>query len=121
MYVFQQIRKTPSVFGNIHIVIARADDFYPCFVQVFGKFQGSLTTQLHNYAFGLFEFNNLQKMFPIDRLEIEFICHVKIRRNSFWVTIDHNCLITRFFYRQKSVNAAIIKLNALPNPIRTRA
>ena len=88
-----------------------------CFVQAFGQFQGSLPAKLNDYTIGLLQFNDLPDMFPEHRLEVQLIGHIKIGRNSFGVTIDHNGLKTTFFDGQQAVNAAIIELNALTNSV----
>ena len=69
-------------------------------VDLFGQLEGGLPSQLHNDAYGLFVFQQVQQMLPKHRLEIKFIGHVKVGAHRFGVAIDHDGLKTRFTRRQ---------------------
>src|SRR5678810_747196 len=118
--LFQDIRKTTAVFSNIHAVIRSANDFDSFVMKFFCKFQCSLATQLNNHSIWLFMFNYFPDMFPINRLEIKFISHVKISTHCFGITVDHDRFVTAFFYSKQTMYTAVIKFNSLPDTIWTR-
>ena len=64
---------------------------------------------------------DFQHVFGGQRLEIEPVGGVIVGRNRFRIAVDHDRLIARLRQREAGVDAAIIELDPLPDPVRSAA
>ncbi len=60
-------------------------------------------------------------MLPEDWLEIKLVSHIKIGRDRFRVTVDHDGFVATFRGSQNSVDTTVVKFNSLPDPVGTGA
>ena len=60
---------------------------------------------------------NFQNILGSQRFEIQTIGRIIVGRHRFGITVDHDRFITRVRQREAGMNAAIIKLDPLPNTI----
>jgi hypothetical protein len=65
----------------------------------------------------LLVFKNFLEVFPVNRLEIQFVGQVIVGGNRFRIAIDHDSLIAYLLDGQYSVYAAVIKLDALTDTV----
>ncbi len=89
------------------------------------QFQRGLAAELddhaHDGAVFLFPTHNVDDVFRGQRLEIEAVCGIVIGGNGFRVAVDHDGLMTGLAAGHNRMNAAIIELDALTDPVRTAA
>src|SRR5690606_41492519 len=71
--------------------------------------------------FRFFVPDNIIDVFPKYRLKIQFVRNIEIRGNRFWVTVDHNGLITTFRSGQYPMYTTVIEFYPLSDPVRPRA
>src|ERR1700693_1259864 len=64
---------------------------------------------------------NRPDVFKRQRLKVETVAGVVIRRDGLGIAIDHDRLVTVFVQRERSVTAAVIELNSLPDAVRPAA
>jgi len=113
----QEVGEGPAVFSEIHILKRGADDWDTFFVEGFRQFEGRLTAQLDDDAIRFFEVKNFLDVFPVNRFEIEFIGHIEIGRDRFRIAVNHDGFVAGFFDCHEAVNAAVIELDTLANPV----
>jgi len=118
-HFFQHITEPSTIFSNIHAVIRSTNDLYSFLVKFLSHLKRGLSTQLYYYSIWFLMFNDLPNMFPVYWLEVELIGHIKIRGNSFRITIDHDRFISAFFDCKQTMHTAIVKFNSLADPVRT--
>ena len=102
-------------------VVRGPDDRDAFFLEAFGQLQRGLTTKLYDHPFRFFVFDDLPKMLPIDRLEIQLVGNVEIGGHSLGITVHHDGLEPAFLDGQQSMHAAVIELDALPDAVGARA
>src|SRR4051812_15966847 len=88
-------------------------------LQIKSQIQRCLSTKLHNNAGWLLLSHDVQNIFECKRFEIEPVGSVIVRGNSFGTAVDHDGLIALLLESERRMAAAIIKLDALPDPVRT--
>ena len=88
--------------------------------QCLGELERRLSTELYDDTMGLFEMADLQNVFQGQGFEVQSIARVIIGTDSFRITI-HNGFIAIGGQSLHRMNAAVIKLYALTDPIRTTA
>ena len=93
----------------------------PACVQTHREIQRSLSAKLHDHAFRFFNIDDVHHIFERERLEVETIGSVVVGRDCFRIAVDHDRLETGFAQRKRSMTAAVVKLDSLPDAIRTRA
>ena len=65
--------------------------------------------------------NKIVKVFPKDRLKVQFVSDIKVGGNCLGITIEHDRLITAFFGREYTVHTAVVKLYSLSDAVWSRA
>ena len=78
-----------------------------------------LAAKGNNDAFWLLNLNNVHDIFKGQRLEIESIRGVIVCRDRLRVAVNHDRLIALLAKSVGSMDAAVVKLNALTNTVRT--
>ena len=117
----QEFLKTLAILGQVDRIGRRADDRYAIALQIQRKLERRLTAVLHDHTRWLFYMDDFQYIFQRHRLEIQTIRGVVVGRNRFGITVDHDGFITVIAQRQCRMNAAVVKLNALSNAVRSTA
>ena len=115
----QEFLKTLAVFGSVDHVGAGANDRHASGFQTQGQFERRLTAVLHDDAGGFFFVHNFQHVFERQGLEVQTVGGVVVGGDGLGVAVDHDGLVTVFTHGQSSMDAAIIKLDALSNAIGT--
>ena len=121
----EQALKAVAILGKIDRVHRRAEDRRARLLDRARELQRRLTAELHNHAL---QFPRLpllgedrQHVLRGQRFEIEPVRCVVIRRHRLRIAVDHDCLVARVAKRKRGVAAAIVKLDALPDPVGTAA
>ena len=117
----QQRAEAFAIFGEIDRIRRRADDRHAGFVQTHREIQRRLAAKLDDHTVRLFDIDDVHHVFERERLEVETIRSVVISRNSFRIAVDHDRFETRFVQRERRVAAAVIKLDSLPDAVRSGA
>ena len=117
----QQRAKSPAIFRQVNRLRRRPNNLRAIFLQLQRQIQGRLPAKLYDNALRLFAVQNRQHVFQCQRLEIQTIRSVVVRGNCFRIAIHHDRFVSVFFQRKRSVAAAIIKLNPLPDAVRPAA
>ena len=113
----QELLETLAVLGRIDHVGAGADDGHAIALQIERQFQGRLTAVLNDHTQGLFFVDDLEHVFKRQGLEVQAIGGVVVGGDGLGVAIDHDGLVAVFTHGQCSVHTAVIKLDALADPV----
>ena len=114
-----QLPKSVPILGQIDGFRRCSQNFDAGFSQLIGDVQRRLPAELNNYTLWFLLFINAQNILDGQGFKIEFIRGVVIRRDGFRVAVDHDGLIPFFPNGKGGMNTAIVKFNALPNPVGT--
>src|SRR6185295_18071738 len=85
------------------------------------EIQWSLSAKLNDHTFRFFDIDDVHHIFESERLEVESIGSVVISRDCFRIAVDHDGLESGFVQRKRSMTTTIVKLDSLPDAVRTRA
>ena len=113
----QQFLKAFPVFSQINGIRAGADDRRAGRGQLARELQRRLPAVLDDHAVWLFNMDDLQHIFQRQRLKIQAIRGVVIGRDRLGIAVDHDRLIAGLAHGKGRLHAAVIKLNALTDPV----
>src|SRR5207237_1356968 len=77
--------------------------------QRLGETQWGLAAQLHDHALGTLQAHNLQYVLERQRLEVQLVRDVEVRRHRFRVRVDHDGLEAQLTKRQAGPDTAIVE------------
>ncbi len=113
--------KTLAVFGQIDAIGRSADDRHAGALQRQRQLERGLAAELNDDAVGFFPIDNVHHFFHGQRFEIKFVGSVVIGADGFRIAVDHDGLITLFPQSEGGMDAAIVELDTLADPIRPAA
>mmetsp|Transcript_5744 Transcript_5744/g.14692 ORF Transcript_5744/g.14692 Transcript_5744/m.14692 type:complete len:434 (+) Transcript_5744:784-2085(+) len=90
-------------------------------LQWLGELERRLASKLHNDAVRSLDADDAHHILNGKRLKVEAVRRVVVRRHRLWVRVDHDRLEAGGAQRIRSVAAAVVKFNALPNAVRSTA
>src|SRR5262249_39769963 len=93
----EQFAESFAVFRKIDRVGRRSNDGYTRVLQIQREIQRGLPTKLDNNASRLFFANDVENVFERQRLKVEAVGGVVIRRDGLGITVHHDGLETFFF------------------------
>ena len=108
-----------TVLCQVNCLWLSAHDRNASVLKSASKLDWSLATKGNNDAFWLLNLNDIHDVFKGQRLEIQTVRGVVVRRDGLWVAVDHDGLIALLAKSVGSMYAAVVKLNALANTVRT--
>ena len=76
---------------------------------------------MHDHAVGVLGLDDRSDMLEINRLEVQNIARVVVSADSFWVAVIHYRSYPHIAQSVAGVHAAVVKLYALPDAVRTAA
>ena len=85
------------------------------------EIQRRLAAELDDDAIGLLDVANVQDLFERERLEVQAIAGVVIRRDGLRIAVHHDRFMIELGQRVGGVAAAVIELDALPDAVRAAA
>ena len=109
------------VLRAVDRIRARADDGHSRSMQPVHEFQGRLATELHDDPFRALNFDDGQDILERYRLEVQAVRRVVVGGNGLRVAIDHDRLEPVLAHGQRRVNAAVVELDTLADPVRAPA
>ena len=110
-----------AIFRGLDAFWLGPEDGNACRLQSIGEIERGLTTELHENALWFFLIVNVEHVLEGERLEIKFVARVVIGRNRFRIRVHHDRFKPELAKRERSVHAAIIKLNSLADTVRPAA
>ena len=119
--VFEQAPEKLAVLGEIDVLGIGPDDRHAQFLERNRQIQGRLPAELHDHTIRLFRVIDVQHVLERERLEVQPVAGIVVRRNRLGVAVDHDRLDAIFLQRERCVAAAVIELNALADAVRTAA
>jgi hypothetical protein len=123
--LIQQRLEAVAVFGKVDGVRRGPEDRHARRFQRRRQLQRGLAAILDDHAQQLalcsFGLDQLQHVFGGQRFEIEPVGGVVVGGDGFGVAVDHDGLNAHLFEREGGVAAAIVKLDALADPVRAAA
>src|SRR5881394_1525066 len=99
----------------------RAEDRDARRFQRLGETQWGLAAQLDDHTLGTLPAHDLQYVLERQRLEVQLVRDVEVRRHRFRVRVDHDGLEAQLTKRQAGPDKAIVELDALADAIGTAA
>ena len=115
----QQRCKAVAVLCQVNCLWLSTHDRNTSVLQSASQLNWSLPAKGDNNAFRLLNLNDIHDVFKGQRLEIQTVGSVVVCRDGLWVAVDHDGLIALLAKSVGSMYAAVVKLNALTNAIRT--
>jgi len=109
------------VLGDIDAVGRGPDDRRAGGGQRTRQLERRLAAVLHDHPHGLFLFDDLHDIFERERLEIQAVGRVVIRRHRLRIAIHHDGFKAILAQRHGGVHAAVIEFDALTDAIRSPA
>ncbi|OPZ85785.1 MAG: hypothetical protein BWY75_02334 [bacterium ADurb.Bin425] len=114
-----KLTKSFAVFGHIYTLGAGAEYLIASAFQSFSQFQRCLPAQLHNNAFGFFNFSDIRNIFQSEGFEIESVRDVIISGDCLWVRVDHYRFKAQVAQGEAGMDTAIVKFDALTDAVWT--
>ena len=115
------LAKTIAVFGLIDGVWRSSQDGHSSRRQFRGDIQRRLAAELDDHALGPLFVADGQNVLDRQGLEIQLVSRIVIGRNGFRIAVHHDRFQALVAERERGMDAAIIELDPLPDPIRTAA
>ncbi len=119
--VLHELLEALAVFGDVDGIRRGADDRRAGLFQRAAQLQRRLAAELHDDAFRLFLRHDFEHVFERQRLEVQAVGRVVVRRNRLRVAVDHDGLEPVLAQRERGVHAAVVELDALADAVRTAA
>ena len=93
----------------------------PGFLQGHGEIQWRLSAELDNHAHRFLPLHDVEHILERQRFKVELVRGVVVGAHRFRVAVDHDRLVTQLLQREGRMHAAVVKLDALPYPVRPAA
>ena len=109
--------KSSAVLGPVDRVGGGAQDRHPGHLQSAGQIQRGLAAELNDDAQRLFRPEDVQHILQRHRFEKEPVGGVVIGAHRLRIRIDHDALVSLFPQREGGVDAAVVELDPLADPV----
>ena len=117
--IVEQFPEKLAVFSQVDIRGVSPYDGHPEILQRQRQCERRLAPELHDYAVGLFDIDDIEYVLKRQRLEVEAVAGVVVGGNGLRVAIDHDRFHIFRLQGERRMAAAVIKLNTLPDPVWT--
>jgi len=115
--LLEDVGKLAPVLHQVHLRVGGAKDLDPVLLKALAEFNRRLPAELQDHTLRLLQVDHILHPLPEDRLEVELVRHVEVGRDGLRVAVEHEGLVTHLLRRLYTVDARVVKLNALPNPV----
>ncbi len=85
------------------------------------ELQRRLTAELDDHALRALELDHTEHVLERERLEVEAVRGVVVGGDRLRVAVDHHRVAARLAHGHRGVHAAVVELDALPDPVRPRS
>ena len=110
-----------AVLGQLDAFRRGADDRDAVALEVGGEVERGLATELDDHAVRLFLVADVEDVLEGQRLEEQLVGGVVVGRDGLGVRVHHDGLVAEFLQCEGGVDAAVVELDALADPVRTAA
>jgi hypothetical protein len=117
----QHRREQLAVLGDLDALRRGADDVDAVLLQAQREVERRLAAELRDGAPAFLALVNVQHVLQRERLEKQLVAGVVIRGDGFGIRVDHDGLEAVLLERERGVDAAVIKLDALADAVRAAA
>ncbi len=117
----EQLLEALAVLGDVDRIGRGADDRHAGALEIERELQRRLPAVLDDHADRLFLGDDLEHVLERHRLEVEAIRGVVVGRHGLWIAVDHDRLVAVLAHGEGSVDAAVVELDALADPVRAAA
>ena len=117
----QHVGEHLAILGALDALRRGADDVDAVGLQVECEIEWGLPAELRDRAPAFFAVINVQHVLERQRLEEKLVAGVVVGGDSFRVGVDHERLEALLLQREGGVYAAVVELDALPDPVRPAA
>ena len=114
-------REMSSILGHFDARRLSADDCTTVGGESRGQVEGSLAAELDDDRVRALALVDVQDILERKWLEVQLVAGVVVGRNGFGIRIDHDGLPAELSEREGRVDAAVVKLDALSDPVRSAA
>ncbi len=117
----EQRAEAPAILGEVDRVDACAEDRHARILQPGGELQRRLAAELHDDALGLLDLHDAEHVVERQRLEVQAVGGVVVRRDGLGVAVDHHRVAPAGADGHRRVHAAVVELDALADAVRAGA
>ncbi len=117
----QQAGEALAVLGEVDGVERRAEDPVAGVLDRARELERRLAAELDHDAVGPLALADREHRLGVERLEVEPVGRVVVGRDGLGVAVDHHRLVAELAVRRDGVDAAVVELDALPDPVRAGA
>ena len=112
-----------AVLGDLDALRAGTDDRHAGLGQALGEVERRLPAKLHDHAKEVFALllADVEHVFECEWLEVELVARVVVGGDGLGVRVDHDGLKAQLPQRERSVHAAVVELDPLPDAVRPAA
>ena len=117
----EQSAEARAVLGAVDRLHRRAQQWNTGGRQPRRQLQRRLAAELDDDALGPLELDHAEHVVQGERLEVEAVRGVVVGRDRLRVAVDHHRVATGPAHRHRGVDAAVVELDPLSDPVRPRA
>src|SRR5262249_46177468 len=110
-----------AVLREIDRIERRPEDPVPGALDRAGELERRLAPELDADADRLLPPDHRRHRLPVERLEVGAIARVVVGRDGLGVAVDHHRLVALRAEARRGVDAAVVELDPLPDPVRAAA
>ena len=116
-----EVGEALAVLGEVDGLVRRPEDRIALLLERARQLERRLAAELDDDALRLLARADLQHLLDPQRLEVEPVGRVVVGRDGLRVAVDHHGLVAERAERLDGVDAAVVELDALADPVRARA
>ena len=117
----QQGAEATTILGQVDRVDRRPEQGGAGRLELAGELERRLAAELDDHPLGLLDLEHGEHVGDRQGLEVEAIGGVVIGRHRLRVAVHHHRVAARLADGHRRVHAAVVELDALPDPVRARA
>src|SRR3989442_823030 len=117
----EESREALAVLGTVDGIGRGAQDRDARLLERDRQLQRRLAAELHDDAERPLLLDDVQHVLERERLEVETVGGVVVGGDRLLIAVDHDRFHAELFQREGRVNAAVVELDALADPVGTRA
>ena len=113
--------EAPAVLRQVDRVDGRAQERHTGLFERARKAQRGLAPELDDHALRLLDLDHREHVLDGERLEVEAVGGVVVGRDRLGVAVDHHRVAAGLAHGHRGMDAAVVELDALADPVRPRA
>src|SRR5581483_1563897 len=117
----QETGEPLAILCEVDRLVRRAEDAVAGLFDRVRQLERRLPAELDDDALGLLALADREHRLRVERLEVQAVRRVVVRRDRLRVAVHHHGLVAELTEGRDGVHAAVVELDALPDPVRPRA